>query len=132
MANFLPCSQVWLSCIMSTSRPRSTVRLSGTGLPVTSETFCRKSSVHSRPIGMLIFGISCFQVFSTNFFDFSSCQGCSMKVVIAFGASLISSWLVPPAYIRKVPSDGVSRTSVGSDSRLASTPISDIMRLSTR
>ncbi|MNY28306.1 hypothetical protein D3C86_1622740 [compost metagenome] len=31
MANFLPCSQVWESVIMSTRRPRSFSRLAGIG-----------------------------------------------------------------------------------------------------
>ncbi|MNC32538.1 hypothetical protein D3C75_808980 [compost metagenome] len=62
--------------------------------------FIRNSSVQSRPIGMLSLGTSCFQVPSTSFLVFSSCHGCSSRVVVAFGASLTSAWLVPPAYMR--------------------------------
>ena len=45
-------------------------------------------------------------------------QGCSRMVSIAFGASLTSASVVPPAYMRKCPSAGVSSTSVGSLSKL--------------
>ena len=96
-------------------RPRSSSSEAGIGLPVSSETFIRNSSVHSTPIGMFSLGTSWFQVFSTNFFVFSSWVGCSSTVVIPFGASLTSSIVVPPEYMRNSPSAGVSNTSEGSD-----------------
>ncbi|EXI73741.1 MAG: hypothetical protein AW07_02428 [Candidatus Accumulibacter sp. SK-11] len=99
---------------------------------MSSETFIRKSSVQSTPIGMLSFGTSWFHVFSTSFFVLSSWNGCSRMVLMAFGASLISPCVVPPAYIRNSPSAGVSSTSLGSESSVASTSISAIIRLMTR
>ena len=117
---------------MSTRRPRSFSSDAGIGLPVSSEIFIRNWSVHSRPIGIGKVGISWFQVPSMYLALFSSCQGWSRSVVRALGASLTSSWVVPPAYMRNWPSAGVSRTSSGSDRNVNGTSISVSIRLMTR